>query len=248
MVEEEVEGADASPGGHTYRIYLQAPRTGPKGGRPYLNPPQHTLLEWKDLSDEALASLEALHNSKLSPGAIAESDGVIVARGPAPTVSAGPVKAEAVPPFRSEGLRATPEMVEALSKSSAGAEVLSTMLTAHPGEAARFALEVMWDTHMRVAAAAEDAIARNKRLADAAVEQREQFVNLLQKTSELELEMKAQRAEEDVRSSERARAQARRAAEEAAAASAAPKVTLQDLMAVLKQVAEGFQKTQSGQK
>lgn len=237
MVDEDVEERS---GGHTYRIYWQAPRTGPKGGRPFTHPPQMVLFEVTGLSDEALATYESLHNKKLGPGMIAESDGVVVARGRAPE------SPQPVPTMRSEPLRATPEIVEALGKSGAGSEVLSTLLTGNPGDAARFSLEVLWDTHSRVAAAAEDAMARNKRLADAAVEQREQFVNLLQKTSELELEMKALRAEEEVRSAERARANARRAAEEAASASS-PRATMHDVLSVLRDLAEGFAKFQASQ-
>src|SRR5690606_35776622 len=88
------------------------------------------------------------------------------------------------------------ELVECINKGTATPEVLATLTTASPSEAVRFSLDVLWETYQRTVQATEELISQGQRHLERAMKQQEWFINLLQKNSELELELRALQAEE----------------------------------------------------
>lgn len=192
---------DAESRKHTLAIYRLLPRRPGPGRRPKQEPRERVWF-LGDIPEEALESLEKLMRADLGPGTVLERDGVPIAWGPKV-----PEKREvevsgyhpADPP---------PAVAELLHNGTVSPEQLSALATVPPSEAVRFSLEVLWDTYQRTTQATDELLARNARLSEEAMKQRESFTTLLQRTSELELEMKAIMAEERVRQAERARATA----------------------------------------
>lgn len=197
---------DESGERHTLAIFRNHPRS-PRGGRPPKEPRQRIWIQ-ENIAHESIDALEGIMRSGLGPGCVLERDGKVVAEGPKLDEKLGRVEIGGYFP----STQAAPaELVECINKGTATPEVLATLTTASPSEAVRFSLDVLWETYQRTVQATEELINQGQRHLEQAMKQQEWFINLLQKNSELELELRAMTAEETVKDNERKRARSERA-------------------------------------
>lgn len=217
---------------HTLAIYRNLPRPA-RPGRPPKEPPRQLVWIRRDIAPEALEAVEALMSAELGPNCVLERDGVVIHEGPKveekreerrERVEVGGYFPSNPPP--------PAELVECISKGAASPEVLATLTTASPSEAVRFSLDVLWETYQRTVQATEDLINQGQRHLERTMKQQEWFLNLLQKNSELELEIRALNAEEQVKEAERARMRAEARAD--AKADEGPRISMQDIMAAVR--------------
>ena len=225
---EEVERSER----HHLAIYRVLPRTF-KPGRPAKDPPRELVWEKRDVAHEALDALESLFTADLGPNCVYERDGIPLHFGP--RMSEKREKVEVQGYFTSQTPPAS-DLFDCISKGNVSPEALATLTTVSPSEAVRFSLDVLWDTYCRVVQAQEDLIARGQRHLEQTMKQQEWFISLLQKISELELEVRAINAEEKVKDAERARmrAESDAHAQAQARASAGPKINIQDIFEALR--------------
>jgi hypothetical protein len=197
---------DESGERHTLAIFRNLPRS-PRGGRPPKESRQRLWYQ-ENIAHESIDVLEGIMRSGLGPGCVLERDGVVVAEGPKLDEKQARVDVGGYFP----STQAAPaELVECITKGTATPEVLATLTTASPSEAVRFSLDVLWETYQRTVQATEELINQGQRHLERAMKQQEWFINLLQKNSELELELRAVTAEETVKENERKRARNERA-------------------------------------
>ncbi|PCC73193.1 hypothetical protein SAMN02745121_08216 [Nannocystis exedens] len=224
---------------HTLAIYRNIPRP-LRAGRPTKEPPRQLVWSRRNIAPEALAAIEELMIADLGPNCVLERDGVVIHEGP--KVEEKREKVEVGGYFPSNPAPPS-ELVECISKGTASPEVLATLTTASPSEAVRFSLDVLWETYQRTVQATEDLMGQSQRLLDRSMKQQEWFLNLLQKNSELELEIRALNAEEKVKEAERARARAE--ARDARPADDGPRISMQDIMAALRAFMDAARQAQT---
>jgi hypothetical protein len=215
---------------HTLAIYRNLPRS-PRGGRPPKDSRQRIWI-LENIAAESIEVIENVMRSGLGVGCVLERDGVVIAEGPKLDDKPGKVEVGGYFPATQT---APAELVDCINKGTVTPEVLATLTTATPSEAVRFSLDVLWETYQRTVLATEELVSQGQRALDRAMKQQEWFCNLLQKNSELELELRALQAEETVKENERKRARSERA--EAAEGGG---VSMKDVLAAFKEVLESM--------
>lgn len=223
---------------HTLEIYRNLPRP-VRAGRPTKEPPRQLVWRRRNIAPEVLPALEELMAADLGPNCVLERDGVVIHEGPRTEEKRERVE---VGGYFPSAPTAPAELVECIAKGTATPEVLATLTTVSPSEAVRFSLDVLWETYQRTIQAMDDLIGQGQRHLDRTMKQQEWFINLLQKNSELELEIRALNAEEKVKEAERARARAETRSEPRASDDAS-RAMFRDIMSMLRDLVDA---TRSG--